>query len=318
LNRKIVLPGGSGFIGRALAQAFAAAGWEVVILSRAPAPPQGTIRTAAWDGRTAGAWAAELEGAEAVINLAGRSIGCVHTPENRRQILESRVESVRAINAAVAQCLRPPPVLIQASAIGIYGNTGDRICDETSPAAADFLAQVVVTWEAAFFGEKGTGGPRRVALRQGHVLGRNGGFLPPLARLTRLFLGGATGRGGDYLSWLHIADYCALCQWVIAHPECQGVYNAAAPSPATNAEFMRELRKVRRRPWSPPVPAWIVKLTARFVLGVDPSLVVGGCRAVPRHLLAEGFVFRYPDLGGALRDLFRPAGVDKPPNHFHA
>jgi uncharacterized protein (TIGR01777 family) len=318
LNRKIVLPGGSGFIGRALAQAFAGAVWEVVVLSRRPAPPQGTIRTAIWDGRTAGSWAAELEGAEAVINLAGRSIGCVHTPENRRQILDSRVESVRAIDAAVAQCRRPPPALIQASALGIYGNTGERICDETSAAATDFLAQVVATWEEAFFREKAAGGPRRVVLRQAHILGRDGGLLTPLARLTRLFLGGATGNGRDYLSWLHIADYCALCQWILAHPECQGVYDATSPAPATNAEFMRELRKTLHRPWSPPVPAWIVKLTARFVMGVDPSVAVGGCRAVPRHLLAEGFVFRYPDLGGALRDLLRPAGVDKPPIHFHA
>jgi uncharacterized protein len=307
MNRKLVLPGGSGFIGTALAEQFAREGWEVVILSRQPAPPQGTIRTVVWDGRTAGPWTAELAGAEAVINLAGRSIGCVHTPENRRQILSSRIDAVRAIAAAVAQCRLPPLVLIQASAIGLYGDAGDRICDETSPAATDFLAGVVATWEATFFGEKAAGGPRRVALRNGHILGRRGGLLAPLARLTRLFLGGATGNGRDYLSWLHVADYGAICQWIIAHPECQGAYNATAPAPASNAEFMRELRKVLHRPWSPPVPAWMVKLTARFVMGVDPSLAVGGCRAMPRRLLAEGFVFRYPRLGEALGDLTRTA-----------
>jgi uncharacterized protein len=306
MSRKIVLPGGSGFLGMAVARHFSTLGWEVVILSRRPAPATGSIRTAVWDGRTQGPWAAELEGAEAVINLAGRSIGCIHTPENRRQILESRVDSVRAVAAAVAQCRQPPAVLVQASAIGLYGETGDRICDETTPPGTDFLATVVSAWEAAFLAAP-AGGPRRVILRQGHLLGRDGGLLTPLARLTRCFLGGAAGSGRQYLSWLHLADYCALCEWVIAGPECQGIYNACTPSPVTNAEFMRQLRQVLHRPWSPPAPAWIVKAVARFALGVDPSLPLAGCRCAPWALEAEGYTFRHPELGEALRDLLDPA-----------
>jgi uncharacterized protein (TIGR01777 family) len=307
MSRKIVLPGGSGFLGAALARHFSSEGWEVVILSRQPAAPRGTIRTETWDGRTQGPWAAELEGAEAVVNLAGRSIGCLHTPENRRQILESRVDSVRAVELAVAGCRQPPAVLVQASAIGFYGETGDQVCDEATAPGTDFLAEVVAAWEGAFFSGNRPGGPRRVALRQGHLLGRNGGLLTPLARLTRCFLGGAAGSGRQYLSWLHLADYCSLCQWAIANPDCQGIYNACSPSPVTNAEFMRLLRKTLHRPWSPPAPAWVVKAMARFVLRVDPSVALAGCRCAPRRLTTEGFTFLHSNLPEALADLLVPA-----------
>jgi uncharacterized protein (TIGR01777 family) len=303
MPRRIVLAGGSGLAGTALARHFAAAGWEVVILSRRAAPGRGAVRTVGWDGRSAGPWAAELDGAAAVVNLTGRNIGCLHTPENRRLILESRVDSVRAVAAAVAGCRRPPEVLVQASAIGIYGDTGDRICDEGSPVAADFLAGVVAAWEGAFFQGAGAAGPRRVALRFGHLLGRDGGLLPPLARVTRCFLGGAAGSGRQYLSWLHLADLGALCDWVIARPEARGVYNACAPGPVTNAGFMRQLRRTLHRPWCPPAPAWAVRAVSRYLLRVEPSLLLTGGRCVPRRLLAEGFSFGFPNLAPALGDL---------------
>jgi uncharacterized protein (TIGR01777 family) len=307
MGRKLVLPGGSGFLGTALAQAFSQDGWEVVVLSRGAAPPAGSVRTVPWDGRTLGPWAAELEGAAAVVNLAGHTIACLHTPENRRKILNSRVESVRVIDAAVLQCRRPPEVLVQASAIGIYGDAGERVCDETAPAAADFVAEVVAAWEAAFFAGENPGGPRRVALRNGFILGRDGGGLVPLVRLTRCFLGGAAGDGKQVLSWLHLADFCAICRAVIARPESRGVYNATAPAPVTNAEFMRRLRETLHRPWSPPAPAWLVRALARGVLRVEPSLILTGARCVPRRLEEEGFAFRHPDLAPALRQLLPPA-----------
>lgn len=276
------------------------------MLSRRAAPPVGRIRTVAWDGRTLDRWAGELDGAEAVVNLVGRSIACLHTPENRREILASRVESVRVIEAAVARSRPAPSVLVQASAIGIYGDSGDRICDEATPPAADFTAEVVAAWEAAFFAGAEAEGPRRVALRSGFILGRDGGGLPRLARLARMFLGGAAGSGRQYISWLHIEDFCAICRWAISRKETRGVYNAIAPRPSTNAELMRVLRKTLSRPWSPPAPAWVVKLMARFVMRVEPSLVLAGCRCIPGRLLGEGFDFRHPDLAPALRDLLGP------------
>jgi uncharacterized protein (TIGR01777 family) len=256
-----------------------------------------------WDGRTLGQWANDLDGADAVINLAGRSIACLHTPENRREILASRLESVQAIDEAAARCRHAPTVLVQASAIGFYGDTGDQICDETVPPATDFIAEVVATWESTFFARNATGGPRRVALRSGFILGRNGGGLKPLIRIARAFLGGAAGSGKQYLSWLHVEDFCRICQWVIARKESTGIYNTTGPVPVTNTEFMRELRKALIRPWSPPAPAWAVRLVGRHVIKVEPSLILAGCRCVPRRLLAEEFVFQHPDLALALRNL---------------
>jgi len=302
MKRKLVLPGGSGFLGTALARYFSGEGWEVVVLSRRPAPDSAAGRIVEWDIAAPGAWARELEGADAVINLAGRSIACLHTPENRRQILASRIDAVLAIDAAAAACARPPPVLVQASAVGIYGDAGDRICDEKAPAGTDFVAEVVSAWESAFFREAGQGGPRRVALRIGFVLGAGGG-LDPLARLARRFLGGAVGGGRHYVSWLHLGDFCRICAWAVGRDESRGVYNAVAPVAATNAELMRELRSALNRPWSPPAPAWAVAWIARHVMRVEPSLALSGCRCLPGRLLAEGFEFRHPNLREALRDL---------------
>jgi uncharacterized protein (TIGR01777 family) len=171
------------------------------------------------------------------------------------------------------------------------------------------MAEVVLAWEAAFFSGDPAAGSRRVALRLGFILGREGGGLPPLLRVTRAFLGGAAGRGRQYLSWLHVADFCQACLWVVQRRESSGTYNATAPAPVTNAAFMRELRRAAGRPWSPPVPAWALTLVARRVLRVEPALVLNGCRAVPRRLLAEGFAFRYPALAPALRDLVGPGAV---------
>ena len=304
--KKVVIAGGAGFLGRALARSLAQDGWEVVILSRRPAPADGFIRTAVWDGKNAGAWAAELDGAEAVVNLAGRSVACLHTPENRREIVDSRVNSVRSIDQACRQCRQPPTVLVQAASLAIYGDPDDRICDETSPHGTGFSVEVCEAWEGVFFAGAAAGGARRVALRIGFVFGRDGGALKPLANLARWFLGGAAGSGRQYISWLHIDDFCAMVRWAIDNPQTQGAYNATGPAPATNADFMRALRSALGRPWAPPTPAWAVKLGARFIIRADPDLALGGRRCVPRRLLDEGFAFRHTDLGATLRELLRP------------
>ena len=149
MDRKVVIAGGSGFIGAALSRHFSSQGWQVVILSRNPGRPTGYARTVAWDGASAGEWVREIDGADAVVNLAGRSIACLHTPENQRQILDSRINAVRAVDAGLARCSRPPPVLVQASAVGLYGDAGGSLCDEQSPKGLDFVARVVSDWEEA-------------------------------------------------------------------------------------------------------------------------------------------------------------------------
>lgn len=304
-SRRVILAGGAGFLGRALARVFAQEGREVVILSRRPAPADGLIRTVIWDGRTVGDWAKELNGADAVVNLTGRSVACLYTPENKREIISSRVDSVRAIALACEQCDEPPPVLVQASSLAIYGDAGDRICEETTPHGTGFSVQVCEAWEKAFF-DDAAGGARRVALRIGFVLGQDGGALGQLAKLARWFIGGAAGNGRQYISWLHIDDFCAMVRWAIENPEAEGVYNATGSTPATNAEFMRALRATLGRPWSPPTPVWAVKLGARFIMRADASLALTGRRCVPRRFLDEGFTLRHTDLNATLRELLAP------------
>jgi uncharacterized protein (TIGR01777 family) len=189
----------------------------------------------------------ELAGAAAVINLTGRSIDCRHTPEHLREIISSRVNSVRAIATAVRQLPKPPRVWVQASATGFYGDTGDRACDEQAPAGHDLLADVCRQWEGAF-DRRDLLATRLVTLRIGFVLGLGGGALPVLSRLTKFFLGGAAGGGSQFMSWIHLQDLARVFSEAMAHDDWQGIYNATAPNPVTNAEFMRVLRQVMRRP----------------------------------------------------------------------
>jgi uncharacterized protein (TIGR01777 family) len=325
MQRKAVIAGGSGFLGHALARDLVSRGWEVAVLSRSGVPAasgasRGDRGFAAkgeksggdaastsihWDGKTLGDWKLVLDGADVVFNFAGRSVACVYTPENRRQILESRLDSVHAVGAAVRAAQRPPPVWIQATTLAIYGNPGDLICDESTPPAAsgDLPVEVSKAWEAAFDAEPTPASVRKVALRIGFVLGRNGGALEPLEKLAKAFLGGAAGSGQQYISWIHAEDFCAICRWAIDHPGAQGAYNACAPDPVTNAQFMRELRRAVRRPWSPPVPAWVIKLAAPLIMRADASLALTGRRCVPRRLLEQGFRFFHTDLRETLGDL---------------
>ena len=256
-----------------------------------------------------GAWAEELEGAAAIVNFAGRSINCVHTLENSREILESRLNAVQALGKGWARAKNPPRVWVQCSATGFYGNAGHRWCDESLAAGPGFLAEVCRRWEETFAALE-LPEVRRVVLRLGVVLDAEQGALPPLVRLTRLFLGGPAGRGRQFLSWVHREDLVAALEAALNRPDLSGTYNACAPNPVNNAEFMRELRGVLRRPWCPPAPEFAVKFVAPRLLGVDPSLALQGQRGVPQRLQKAGFSFAYPTLGPALRDLLvRP---DKP------
>lgn len=299
-HSRIVIAGGSGFIGRALATHFVGHGHDVVVLTRSAGARRDGVREVAWNGRTLGPWAKELDAAAAVINLTGKSVNSRHTDRNRREIISSRVDSVRAVADAVAASESPVPVWVQASAVGIYGNAGDALCDESAPHGTDFMAEVCEQWEAAFRAAL-TPATRRVVLRFGVVLGREGGALPMLAHLARLGLGGTVGSGRQYISWIHRDDVIAVVQRAITS-QMTGPYNAANHVPETNAAFMKRLRKAVHRPWSPPAPALAVKLGS-YVLGVEPSVALDGQRCVPRRLDEEGFVFAHEDLSDTLKQL---------------
>ena len=254
------------------------------------------------DGKTLVAWKKVLDGARAVVNLTGKNVNCRLTPENRREIIDSRVNSVQALGEAIAECAQPPDVFVQVSAIGIYGDAGDRWCDEDARRGSGFLADVSHAWEEAFE-EVQASGMRKGLLCFGPVLGPNGGLLEPLVRLMRWFLGGHVGNGRQFFSWIHSNDLTQMFLAAIEGDEISGVFNAVAPNPVTNAEFMRELRRALHRPWSPPVPAFAAKVGA-WIMGTDASLALTGQQCTPKHFLNCGFEFEFPELRGALANLF--------------
>jgi uncharacterized protein (TIGR01777 family) len=302
----VVLAGGSGFLGRALSGELTRAGYEVLVLTRRPRAGEGRVWQARWDGRTVGEWARLLEGAEAVVNLSERSVNCRYTRRNRREIVESRVHSVAALGRAMQSCATPPKVFIHIASLAVYGDAGRRLCCEDAPAGKGFSAETCLAWERAFERLE-LPSTRKLLLRTGLVLGRDGGALPTLARLARCYLGGTVGDGRQYVSWLHRQDFARLVLWCLERESAAGVYNATGPAPVTNAEFMCELRCALKRPWSPRTPAALVRLGA-FLMGTEAELALHGRRAVPDRLVEEGFKFMYTNLEAALADIFyRPA-----------
>jgi uncharacterized protein (TIGR01777 family) len=289
---KVVLAGGSGFIGKHLRKELESGGYEVVVLSR-----RGEVR---WDAKTLGPWTEHLEGAAAVVNLAGKSISVRMTEANKKEIFESRRAATEVIGEAVQRAKVPPKVWLNANAMGYYGDRGDEILTEDSPSGSDYFAEVSRVWQAPL-DKLDTPGTRKATLRIGFVLGKDGGGLPPLATLTKCFLGGRLGSGKQWLSWIHVDDVCRMFRWAIEN-EARGHYNAAAPNPATNETFMRALRKHLHRPWAPPAPAFALRLLGK-VMAPDPSLALISTRLSPKRALQEGFRFRYPELDGALKDL---------------
>ena len=301
-NGRIILAGGSGFLGTLLAQELAAQGCEVIVLTRTPSSRQGPIKEVQWDGRTLGPWTGQLNGARAVVNLTGRSVNCRFTPENRREIIESRVNSVRIIGEAIRRCAQPPRVLVQASGQAIYGDYGETVCDETTPPGEGFLVETCLQWEKAF-NDSFTPSTRRVLVRIGFVLSDGGGALKKLAALTRWGLGGRVGNGRQYISWIHAKDMTRIFMSAIERNNIEGVFNASAPFPVTNAEFMRELRRALHRPWSPPVPTWAVHLGA-WLMKTEARLALTGRPCIPKRLLEQNFAFLFPKLGDALQEIY--------------
>ena len=301
-NRKrVVLAGGGGFLGQSLAEALLERNYDVVVLSRSPRERDDDAMEVEWTGVHLGEWIQHLDRADAVVNLAGRNINCPHNARNILDIVGSRVNSVRAIAGASGHVLHPPRVWVQASAVGFYGDRGDQYCTEETPNGRDKLAEICREWENAF-DSADVPKTRRVLLRIGVVLGRNGGALRVLARLTRCFLGGTVGSGNQFISWIHQADLNRMFLETIERKELSGSFNATSPNPVANREFMRVLRRALHRPWSPPAPAWGVRLGS-WLMRTEPSLALSGCRCPPKRFLDAGFRFQFPELLPALKDV---------------
>ena len=310
---KVVIPGGTGQVGTLLARYFHEAGADVVVLSRRPTTQ--SWRVARWDGATPGDWQREIDGSDIVINMAGRSVNCRYSEANRREILESRVQSTRAVGQAIAQAKRPPRLWLQASTATIYAHTYGIANDErtgiiggnesTAPGSWRFSIEVARAWEREFDNVT-LDRTRKIALRSAMTLSPDaGGIFETLLKLARRGLGGSAGDGRQYLSWIHYVDFLAAVRWLIDHEDIDGVVNLASPNPMPNAEFMRTLREACGVPFGLPAPmAWMLELGA-VLMRTETELILKSRKVVPARLLEGGFVFRFPTWRDAALDLAR-------------
>jgi uncharacterized protein (TIGR01777 family) len=307
---KIVIAGGSGFLGQVLANWFSRQGRDIVVLTREPKGQGGSAREVQWDALSLGDWVRELDEADAVINLAGRTVNCRYNSKNRREILESRVNSTRAIGEAIRACAKPPRVWLNASTATIYKHTFGPAHDENGEIAAtpeaqdEFSIEVARVWERTL-DEAHVPGTRKVAMRAAMVLGiGNNSVFPMLRRLARLGLGGRMGSGRQYVSWIHERDFCRAIDWILSREEFAGPVNIAAPNPLTNSEMMRTLREVVGAPMGLGLPAaeWMLEIGA-FVLRTEVELMIKSRRVVPRRLLESGFKFEFETMKEAFEEL---------------
>ncbi|HXG53817.1 MAG TPA: TIGR01777 family oxidoreductase [Vicinamibacterales bacterium] len=334
---KIVIAGGTGFLGRPLAEAYAEDGHDVRVLTRSlpagesrhdtgtgtpgitrvgwhPDPagsPEG-LRYGSHTGTAAAGspealrygsqvWAEVVDDANAVINLAGESIGDQRwTPERKAQLRNSRIGPTRALARVIASAAKPPRVLISASGVGYYGAAGDEPKTEDSPAGTDFLSKLCEDWEAEAR-SAATSGTRVVLLRTGVVIERSGGALAKMIPAFRLFAGGPMGSGRQYMSWIHRHDYLEMVRWIVDTPAVEGPVNATAPHPVTNQAFARALGRALKRPSLIPAPAFALKI---FLGEMAGPLVLSGQRVLPTRAQAHGYDFRYPEIDLAMRGIF--------------
>ena len=303
---RVIITGGTGLIGSALAQNLAAAGHEVIILSRNPAKhslPSG-IRGEKWDGKTAVHWGHLADGADALVNLAGEPIAGPGlfpwrwTQERKQRIRQSRIDAGTAVTEAVRAATNKPKVVIQSSGIDYYGNIqSDKIITEDSPNGSGFLADVCVDWENAT-AEVETMGVRRVIIRTGLVLSMESGMLPITVLPFHFFAGGPLGSGHQWWPWIHLDDQVRAMRFLLENETAVGPYNVCAPNPLTNKAFAKEIGKAMNRPAFFPTPAFALKLA----LGEIAALVLDGRRAIPQKLEEAGFTFKFPQAHEALLD----------------
>ncbi|MCM2317596.1 MAG: TIGR01777 family oxidoreductase [Thermoanaerobaculia bacterium] len=296
---KIVIAGGSGLVGQALAEKLSKRGDDVVILTREPASVR-TGRGIAWGGSDRG-WKAEIRGASAVVNLAGSGIADKRwTGRRKKELRESRVVSTRALADAMIDAPDPNRTFVSASAVGYYGARGDEELDEASRPDESFLSKLSVEWESEAL--RASDASRVVVLRIGIVLSTRGGALAKMLPPFRLGAGGRLGSGKQWMSWIHLDDLVAMIEWSIATPGVRGAYNATAPAPVTNAEFTRVLSRTLSRPAIVPVPAFALRALLGEMAG---PLLLTGQRVLPERAAGAGFRFQHPTLDEALTSLLR-------------
>jgi len=307
-SQAVVIAGGSGFLGVSLASHLHEAGYSTIILSRNAPRVDGPWRHVKWDARSPGDWCQVLNGAAALVNLVGRSVDCIKTPDHRDEILRSRVEATRVLGDAMRTIDSPPPVWVQMSTAHIYGDPPDVVCTEDSPFGYGLAPDVGRAWENEFSASV-LPSQRGVILRTSFVVGKDrgagGGALSRLRTLVRLGLGGTVGSGKQGMSWIHETDMNRLFEQAITNHAMSGAYIASSPNPVSQRDFMKQLRAAVGMPIGLPAFEWMVRIGAPLLMRTDPELALYGRYVVSKRLKQEGFEFQFPQLVDAIADLLQ-------------
>jgi len=300
---RIVITGGTGFIGLSLAKHISDRGLLPVLVGRNVPKTKINFEFIKWDAIHAGDWINSIDGAFGIVNLAGRSVDCIKSPDNCDEILRSRLDSTKVIGQALKEVANPPKVWLQMSTTHIYGDPPTQVCTESSGTGYGLAPFVGKAWEETLL-ESMPAGMREVRLRTSFVLGSNGGALKKLVRVTRLGFGGRVGHGRQGMSWIHQDDLNEIIYQAIVNSNYQGIYNASSPNPVSNNEFMKAIRASLNIPFGLPAPEWIARVGARLFFNTDPELALYGRYVKSERLEREGFVFKYSRIDEALQDLF--------------
>lgn len=299
---KIVIAGGSGFLGHVLAHYFQTKAKEVIILGRSPKASMGNIRNVAWNGRDLDGWKNELSGCDVLINLTGKSVNCRYTEKNKKEILYSRLNSNRVLGEAIHQMENPPKLWIQAASSTIYQSTFEKANDETTGVIGDdFSMNVCKQWEKSFW-EQERAPTKKIALRIAIVLGKGGGAVPPIINLVKFGLGGQQGNGKQMVSWIHELDFARSVEWLISNGRDKGIYNISSLEPVTNSDFMKQFRKHWNMPFGLPSPAWLLEIGSTLI-GTETELLLKSRWVWPKNLIDDEFAFKFGNLDEALGDL---------------
>jgi len=293
VNKKIVIAGGTGFVGKYLTTRFCNLGYQVIIISRQKENIQWNDAAGIIDA---------LENSEMLINLAGKSVDCRYNEKNKKEILKSRTETTKALGEAVLKCINPPELWINSSTATIYRHAEDRPMTESTGEIGDgFSVQVATSWEKSFFSFK-LPNTRQVALRIAIVLGKDGGAMKPFINLVRFGLGGMQGNGKQMFSWIHIEDLASIISFLQSRQDLKGAFNCSAPNPIDNKTQMKTFRQVMKVKIGLPSPAWLLAIGA-FIIKTEPELILKSRWVVPEKLLSEGYTFKFPTLETALKDI---------------
>ncbi|HET6991213.1 MAG TPA: TIGR01777 family oxidoreductase [Bacteroidia bacterium] len=313
---KIILAGGSGYMGTVIAEYFREKANDIVILSRQVLPSHHNVRYVQWDARSRNGnlsaetiasgskadWTKEIDGADLLVNLTGKSVNCRYTEANRKEIFRSRLESTEILGKVIGESPHPPELWINMASATIYRHAEDRAMDETTGEIGEgFSIEVCKAWEKTFFDCR-TPSTRKVCLRVGIVMGRNDGAYPLMRNMAKVGLGGKQGNGKQQFTWVHELDMARIVEWIAENKKANGVYNCTSPGPIPNKEVMRLIRKTLRVPIGLPSPAWLLKMGA-VVIGTETELILKSRWVIPKRLTDEGFKFQFPEMENALRQI---------------